>query len=276
MSEAVANTQAQTTTTEGGAGAGAATSSSNWYDTFKPEVQAYVKEKGFKDPGVLAESYRQLESTIGVPAEHIIRLPKSFDDAEAMGKIYDRLGRPSKAEEYIFDLPKEGVNEEYIKAARGEFHKLGLTKKQAAELVKWNNSFAETSVKAQMEAAKTAFDNESNALKKEWGAAYEQNVSITKTAANKLGISSEQMDALGEVMGYSKAMKFFHTLASKVGEGEFIEGGKGESTLSTPQQAQAKIGMLMKDSDFMTRYSRGEEQAVDMWNKLHAQAYVES
>lgn len=224
MSEAVANTTTQTTTTtEGGAGAGSAAPASNWYDSFKPELQTYVKEKQFKDPSVLAESYRQLESTIGVPPEHIIRLPKSFDDAESMGKIYDRLGRPSKPEEYDFEMPKENANEDFAKWARAEFHKQGFSKKQAAELVKAWNGFASSSMKAQMDAAKAAYETEQAALKKEWGAAYEQNVSTTTTAANKLGIAKEEMDALGEALGYTKAMKFLHSLAGKVGEGEFID-----------------------------------------------------
>ena len=69
---------------------------------------------------------------MGLPADQILRLPKA-DDAEGMMKVYDRLGRPAKPEEY--KLPKVAHRTpEAEKAAQEWFHKAGLTTSQAAKV----------------------------------------------------------------------------------------------------------------------------------------------
>jgi len=60
----------------GGGQPGAGGAGGEWYAGIADEgLRGYVQTKGFKDPGALAESYRNLEKLQGVPQERLLKLP---------------------------------------------------------------------------------------------------------------------------------------------------------------------------------------------------------
>src|SRR5690606_18358521 len=97
---AAAPAAATTTTTTPAAPAATTTTqttATDWTSGFSDDLKGFVQNKGFKDPASVLDSYRNLEKLMGTPKERLLRLPENMDDANAMGEIYTRLGRPQTA-----------------------------------------------------------------------------------------------------------------------------------------------------------------------------------
>jgi hypothetical protein len=250
----------------------AAPASSDWTTGFNDDLKGYVQNKGFKDPSVLADSYRNLEKLIGAPQDKILKLPADMKDQAAMAEIFNKLGRPGKPEDYKLNLP-EGSGEEFGKWARGTFHELGLTASQAEALsTKWNELQA-AQAQSQTGATEATFNQQREALKKEWGAAYEQNAKIVDKAAQALGVDAQTLDALKASMGVDKAMKFLHSIGTKVVEDAFVSGKDGNQFgAMTPEAARSRIAQLQSDPDFSSRYLRGGATERAEMDRLHQMA----
>ena len=258
-----------------GAGAGAST---DWTSGFNDELKGYVTSKGFKDPASVLESYRNSESLIGklkgVGSERIIGLPEKADAPE-WKDIWNKLGTPKEAKEYQFEMPKEGGDEKFTEWAKTTMHKLNVPRSQAEGLIKEWNAYMGTKQQETQTGYQTQIAQQDEALKTEWGQAYEQNINLGKSAVREFGFTAEVVDALEKSMGYSGVMKLMHTLGSKVGEDNFVGSGGGGADGSfgggklSPGQATAEISAKMNDSDFQRRLIAGEQIANDEWTRLH-------
>jgi hypothetical protein len=264
----------------GGSSAGAssaaatgATSAQDWTSGFTEESRGYVQNKGWKSNVDLLDSYRNFEKLQGVPQEQIIRLPKE-EDAAGWRQVKERLGAPSKPEDYQLEVPKEGGNPELAKWASEQFHKLGISKKDGQEFIKaWNENQGAQS-KSSKEAFQTKVAQEVSSLKKEWGAAYDQNCQAGKRAAAELGVDGPTIGKLESVLGTAATVKLFQQIGAKFGEGSFVAGNPaGGDGPMTPAQAKAKIKMNQGDPDFVKRYVSGNSKERMEMEMLHKYAY---
>jgi hypothetical protein len=270
----------------GGAGAGgtppppaAAAAPTDWTSGLNDDLKGYVQTKGFKDPVSVLDSYRNLEKLVGVPKERLLKLPEK-DDAPEWNEIYGKLGRPEKPEEYKLPMPEKGGSEEFSKWAQTTFHGLGLSRKQGEQLVaKWNE-FQGGTQKSLSEAQAVKLEAENTSLKREWGAAFEQNAAAVEHAAKEFGMNEKQLLALKEVMGPSSAMKFLHAIGSKISEAPFLGtgdgGSRGNNGALTPAAARHRIAELGGDGDFMRRYAEGGASERAEMERLHKWGYPSS
>ena len=182
------------------------------------------------------------------------------------GKEAGDDGRP------VPDGDKGGFHE----VAAGWFHEAGVSGKAARMIAeKWNAHIAaetkkanDVRVAAEVEAGKS--------LKTDWGPKFDDNVKVVDVAAKTFGMTEDQLRALKEVMGPSGAMKFMHSIGSKLGvEGEFVvgDGKPGANQFSTPEAAKAKIAALRDDKNFVKRFASGDSEARAEMKKLHQAAY---
>lgn len=250
---------------------------SEWYSSFPDDLKSKVQQKNFKDPAAMAESYFNVEKLIGHPAERLLKLPENMSDKEAMKAIFGKLGRPEKSDDYKVPMPEKGGDENFAKAAKSMFHEAGLTVSQGEELTnRWNGWINETQ-KAN-EAAKVAkVEADDKALRKEWGAAFEQNIKTGAQAAKTFGLTEEQINSLQEHLGLPSTMKFFYHIGSKLGEADFVTAsstGSGKGILS-PGAANARIQQLGKDKEFMNKYANGDRAAIEEMTNLHQWANPE-
>lgn len=248
----------------------------DWTTGFNDETKGYVQNKGFKTPGDVLDSYRNFEKLMGTPKERILKLPEKEDDP-AWGEIHERLGKPKDAKDYDIKVPEGLGDEEFAKWARGTFHELNLTKKQADALTaKWNEHVGGM-VKTKGESYAQQVDAQQANLKKEWGAAHDQNLNIAKNAAREFGMEPKVIDALQDAMGYDGVMKFMHQIGSKIGEHQFIPNGGGGSGagfgILSPAAAMNKIAVLKQDPGFVQRYTTGDAAARQELEQLHKWAY---
>jgi hypothetical protein len=251
----------------------AGASSQDWTSGLNEEMKGYVKNKGFTDPAMALDSYRNLEKLIGTPKERILRLPENMDDAQAMGEIYARLGRPATAEEYKITPNKDGSNADFANFLKSAFYENGLTAKQATGIVsKWNEMHEKVS-QGLNEQYNAKIQTQADALKKEWGAAYEQKINVAKHAARAFGVSPETVTALETAMGFDGVMKFFDAVGSKIGEAQFVNPNRSDGFSLTPDAAMSKISRLKSDPEFIKKYAGGDSNARAEMDRLHKMAY---
>lgn len=253
----------------------AAPSPGDWMTGFSPELKGFVESKNFKDPATVAESYRNLEKLLGGPREKLFRIPDSESDAKAWGDIYDKLGRPKDAKEYDIKVPEGMGDQKFADWARGKFHELGFTKKQAETLTAgWNEYIGKASAE-QTAALEAKTNQEVTALQAEWGAAHDQNLQIAKAAAHEFGFDGDAIDALETAMGYQKTIKLLHSLGQKVGSDKFVgpDAGKGGGFgVMSPEAARSEIARLQTDSSFTRKYLEGDMDARAKVEHLHRMA----
>lgn len=247
----------------------------DWKGALSDDLRSYAEGKGFKDPGTVLDGYRNLEKLRGVPSERLVTVPDRHDDTEGWNGVYNRLGRPEKPEGYNIPVPDK-TQEQYVGEVQKIFHESGLTIRQAEILNSKMNNYT-TELKTAAETARqTTFKSEETALKTEWGAAFDQNMNVSRQAAKTFGLTTEKIDAIEKAMGFSATIKLFQQIGSKLGESDFVTGNgpSGRGAL-TPDQAKAQIKVKTEDKNFWNRYLEGEGSAREEMEALHKWANPE-
>lgn len=242
-----------------------------WMAGFNDDQKAFIQTKGYKGPGDVVDSYRNAEKLLGVPADRVLKLPEKFDSPE-MRAIWERLGAPKDAKDYGLAAP-EGGDPKLMETFVGVFHEAGIAKSAAEKIVgKWNE-FQAAKQKEINDNANAAFTQQDAALKKEWGAAYEQNMNIGKEAVRVMGLTKDQVNAVGGALGFDGLSKLLVKLGTATREDVFLGGRPPGAQILAPEQAKATIKQLMGDLDFGKRLQAGEKEAQDKWTALHQQAF---
>jgi hypothetical protein len=207
-----------------------------------------------------------------VAADKLLRTPDSYADAKeqegAWNQVYDRLGRPKSAAEYGFESKD---NAENMKFVADTFHKAGLRKKQAEDIAKAFGEKETAQQKATLEYQQNLNKQSVEKLKQEWGGTYENNTQVAKQGQKALGWDDKRVDSVSSVIGIGETMKMLNDVGRRVGEGQFIEGNKGNPITHTPETAQTKINQLRSDKVFTDRLMSGDLQARAQWDMLHQQ-----
>lgn len=249
-----------------------------WLEGADELTLGYVQNKGWKEPTDILNAYRNAEKFISAPVDKRLVIPNADQDATAWNAFYDRLGRPSEPAGYKFEMP-EGADPEFAKNAQAKMHELGLSKKQGEELAAWWNAQASGVANAGKEQMAQAFQADDIALKAEWGAAFQQNLTAAQAAARGLGLDEGTIDKLQQALGHKATMNLLYQIGSKVGEADFVAGVGGPEkfgTAMTPAAAMARIAELKADKNFVARYVSKDVDAVSEMKRLHAFAYPEN
>lgn len=257
-----------------GTGAGAAPqTATEWTSGFSDDLKGYVQNKGFKGPQDILESYRNFEKLQGAPQDRILKLPEDMNTPEGR-QVWERLGRPKDAKDYKIEIPKEHGDPALAEELRQIADKNNFTHSQIEGLVQWWNGRTEAGMKAFTEAQVQAKNNADQTLRKEWGAAYEQNRNVADNAARTLGLGEKELGALAQALGPDGALKTLLKLGKATGEADFVSGGPaGRGSLLSPEQSKNEINSLMSDPSFTKRLMSKDADAVRKWDNLHKMAY---
>lgn len=253
----------------------------SWFSTFDAETQGHIQNRGWdkmtsdQAAAEAVKAHRNAERMLGVPADRVLKLPEKFEGAD-MAPIYDRLGRPAKAEDYEI-MTATGETDDFAKWAKNTFHELGLSKSQAKALSEKWNEHVNGEVEGINVQSKQTYDADVAALQgpEGWGQAYEQNRAIATGAREALGVSDEEVDAMGAVLGIKRTLELFHSIGTKTMEDVFQSSGNGGGTqrINSPQQAIAKIAERRNDDGFRKKLIAGDVDAKREWEALQKQAY---
>ena len=246
----------------------------DWTQGLSDDTKGWISNKQFQNPGQLADAYRNLEKLRGVPAERLLQLPEDMNTPEGRA-IFERLGAPKTAAEYGLDklMPKEGGDPKLAEWASEVFLEAGIPRNAAEKIIsKWNERGA-ASQNADKENYSAMLTQGEAALKKEWGAAYDQNVNLAKSGMRALELDGKEVDTLERIMGRERLFKKLSKIGAGVGESGFVAGRPAADGALAPEQARAKIKELQGDPTWTRRYLKGESDAKSQMTKLQQMAY---
>lgn len=259
----------------------------DWRAALPEAIRNDPSLSSFKDVGALAQSFIETKGLVGrsirppgpdaapeAKKEFVNRLLQlepalvyaPENDPESVNRLWKRLGKPEKVEEY--ELP-EAVKEAGIEAKDlvALAVTAGLTKNQLKQI-------AETMAKATLEQKRlSALDRV--ALEQEWGAAKEERTLAAKAAALKMGLSEADVAAMTP-----KQMRAFANVAKAIGvnNNEFrrqVDGTTPADGPLDPAEAKRQMNDIRADPDFFDAYRNPgrHNDLVAKMRKLSAMAY---
>jgi len=264
---------------DAGAGAGAGASSFTWKDKVGVDLANSPTLQKFEDtPEGLQEavkSHLNLEKLLG---HEKVPLPKDENDAEGIARFNKALGVPETAEGYnLIDptLPEEMKGLTFDKTAFANIvHKYNLTPKQAEGVWKEYTDLSGGIYQKHVADFQTKLAASVNALKGEWGDAYESNVAISDMVVNKFSADKEMNDFVTASLTKSPmGLKFL----AKIGA-QFAENKVGEFKYTkysmTPEEAGNEVSKIKGDVNHAYNSEKAttaeHEAAIDFVNRLTA------
>jgi len=227
------------------------------------DLKGLAEVKGWQNPADALKSYQQLESYLGADkAGRGVVLPKDEDDQEALAAIYDRLGRPEKAEDYgLAELLKDGeVDENFMGAMAQSMHESGLSKKQAQKMAE--------SYQAQWVAARDAqaarHEAEVAEARRELSPREQEEA---RRGFRFLELEPQDAAAVEYYLGVKKAAQVLGKIGRALGEDGTVEGARGASG-SSPEGAKRRMDERMADPLFSQRYLSGDQAAINEMEEL--------
>lgn len=201
--------------------------------------KAIAQKKGWASPADALKSYTELEGLLGGEK---LPLPKTPDDKAGWDRVYTALGRPDSPEGYNLPVP-EGVDPAMSKEYAGKAHELGLTTKQANELLKWHEEKGGSVAKAQETEIAARIDQEIAAVKDNWGNNFNTNAEMARRGSEALGLDGAALDAMEQnpAIGHKKLMDMLLKVGQATGEGKFHNPGGGSFNPVTKEAAQARL-----------------------------------
>ena len=238
-------------------------------DGWKDQLPDEIKDSGVLDDiktidqmATMVVNGRKLQSNqISIPGEDVspekrdefmLDLQSKIPDLVYVGenadlnKLYDRMGRPKEATEYkLGDIPdplKDNFAELSVKA-----HELGVSDKQLVGLKDTILSEYEASLNKQA----VTMEESEQALKKEYGEAFEDRKSSTANFAKQVGFDEQFVEAVKEgiigldnMKAFDKLMTGFESPGPRIGD-ELAQ----EFSHMTPGQAELKLDEILNNKE---------------------------
>jgi len=250
----------------------------SWTDGMTEESAGFVQNKGWKSADQALESYRSLETAMRAPADQLLRLPKE-EDSEGWGEVYSRLGRPEDPSGYKFnDSGMEDGGFGLKDNLRNWAHEAGMSQQQTSQIFdKYNERILEMGDEMNAQRQEQAASEE-QALRKEWGSAWEENVTAGTRFRQRFGIDDATRAKLEQALGFRGLLELSAKIGRGLGEHSMPTGAEDSAGTAfgvTPAAAKAKIGDLTLDKEFMDQYLAGNPEAVARMTRLHALAHPE-
>jgi len=222
----------------------AASPPADWTSDLTDDLKTFVASKNVRTPGELAAAFakRDGETAAWLPP------PKDgqWDDAARA-----KLGIPAKAEDYGIkrpDLPDGTPYDEALEAAALPVaHKLGLTPHQVQGLMDFMTAHRTAETAGLVQALQANIDEAEQALRKEWGAGYDRQLSQAARIAKRFG-GDELIGALNE-SGFGNnphLVRAFAKIAGLVAEDTM----KADGTVTRPSvdAARAEIARIQGEA----------------------------
>lgn len=232
-----------------------------FYDSWNlsDEDKGFIQSSNYADPSAVIKALRDTKAYVGADKNTIIRIPKPAEDGSVdYSEVYKTLGRPDDASGYGFE------DTEFAKVAAPKLFELGITKKQAEELMSFMSEYGTKEVAAQAEAAAASREKGIAALQKKWGSDYEVNSEVAAKAVRELaqatGISGEDLDKIEDFIGVEKAAELFFAIGSKEGGVKSLTNYNAGT--ETPEIAAYKLQQLMKDKETGKLLAKKDQKTI--------------
>ncbi|MCH8476377.1 MAG: hypothetical protein LAT56_00330 [Wenzhouxiangella sp.] len=198
-----------------------------WMYQLPGELQKHEHLSKYSTIGELAKSFVDREAK----ADRLVEIPAEDADEETRQAFLNRLGRPESAEGYELEAPEDrdtvGFTEADENAYREKAHELGLTQEQAKALHDWQMSRTREALEQGSAAQQEMLKEQTEALKKEWGGKFNENITKAKKAFAQFGgdelaayLKDTKQDAAPPLI------KAFVELYNRTAEDSLVSGSK--------------------------------------------------
>lgn len=236
----------------------------NWLEALPADLKSLPSLTKFKEPAALAKSYVELEKNFG----SALRPPAADADQKTLDAFYRQLGRPNTPEEYDLSKPDDvPLDEETEKRIRTQAHRMGLTSRQAQEMV---NAYA-SEVREAVGIRKSEVEKADSALKEKWGGNYDRNTAIvgrTLTHIDPEGSLANELARTG-LGNHPGMIDLFLNYGKLLVEDGLIVGDVGGIT--TRESAKERIAEIRADPKYSA--SKAGDALFEEMKKLHQIAY---
>lgn len=243
--------------------------SPSWRESLAEDLRGEKSLEKFQDLDSLAKSYVELERMRG----NSIQLPTDTAKPEEWARIYDKLGRPSKPEEYKIERPKvmpEGVqwNEELEKDFRKFAHAQGWNQSQTQNTI---NKWHETITKMVEGAQYTVERGKADLLASLGTEKADQVIKACNVAVTEFGDDefANFLDSTG-FGNHPAVIKFLARMGNLVSETQAPSGSPTSGGIGV-EEAKAEIARIRSDRSHP--YHQGEKSALDKMAELYTIAY---
>jgi hypothetical protein len=196
------------------------------------------------------ESYLQLEKLLG---HNKVPVPKDANDKEAWAQYSKAFGIPDNPDGY--GLPDVQTPDELkgLTFDKREFsamaHAQKLTPSQAKGLWEVYTKDQMSAVIRAKEQYKETITQNINALRSEWGDAYDANIDLGQTVINKFSSDQETNDFITSTLAeHPNGIKFLASIGKQFAENKVGEFAVKRYAMS-PEEAQAEIDKVRADSN---------------------------
>jgi len=254
---------------------GSAAPASSWRDGISEEIASHTSLSDINSIEDLAKATIHAQQMVGAEK---IAIPNRESEPAVWDEVYNKLGRPEKAEQY--ELPEElgGTDTQFEEASfdalKSEAHRLGLNKQQFAGLSRYLANQATSYKENRAENTQQAMQESVKHLQQEFGQAYQQNITHAQEAVKRFGGESliRALDETG-LGNNPELVKTFAKIGRMIAEDEVLGGGGAQVFEKTPSEARAEIQQLQADPDFMRSYMQGHDpghkMALEKMQKLY-------
>ena len=222
----------------------------DWKAALPDDLREHPSIAGMQDVASLAKSMVHAQSMVGADK---IAVPGKWADDEDWSQVYDKLGRPSSAEDYglQFEVPDGGEADPALTGWFAETaHKIRLNTKQAQQLA---DSYIELTggmgqPEVDLEAAKAEATSE---LRQEYGAAFDDRLGKGNNFLGEFGADGLMELRLQDGTPLMNHPAFIRTVVNaaqyiheSVSEDKLI--GDKDSNVVTPGEAQKQLEEVMR------------------------------
>lgn len=259
------------------AGGGSATPP-DWRAALPKELADDPTIATIPDIPTLAKNVIEQRKFIGL--KRVAAPEKNWDDTK-WSEWHELGGKPKAADEYTpgkVELPEGmAMDEERLKAAKAEAHKLGLSQKQFEGLTKWFFDGEAAAFKTKSSEALLDRETSIKVLRDDWKGDFDKNMDIARAALQKFG-DEDLFKFLDEnkLGNHPKMVKAFHKIGLELIEDTARGKGPGLG-LNDTTNAKLQLDQLMMDDNFNQALRKAEHPghavALAKWTDLHKRAY---
>jgi len=226
----------------------------DWRTEIPEEIRGHKSLETITDVGQLAKSFVNAQSMIGADK---VAIPGKYATDDDWGVVYDKMGRPAESSGYELEnkiAEGQAENSEMITGFKDIAHKLGLQTKQAQGLLNW---FNETTAQEPIDPNAMIIKQQQtvDALKKEMGAAFDDNIALGNGILSEFGpddivtLKMEDGSLFGDNPDVIRMMsKLGRFLKEKVGEdtlaGTKMSGAPTNEELNTKLREEGQMALF--------------------------------
>lgn len=223
-----------------------------WKNGLSADLQNSPLVQKFDDSGdglsKFTESHLNLERLLG---HEKVPIPKDENDVEGWDRFKKALNIPSDASGYKLDdvvMPESAKDASFNKDQFAEvMAQTNATPAQARDMWKAYTDMTIAEYNRQVESYQGKINESINALRQEWGDAYDANVELGQSVINQFSTDKETNDFLTATLTQDpRAVKFLQTIGKQFAENSIGDFNVKRYSMS-PQEARDEYEKVMAD-----------------------------